>query len=248
LQTSCLHGGGWGADGVDGGQGEAVRVPLADGTLVKLPVDSSDERLPALLTLSDVLGTGHHAAVSAGVQSGESVAVIGDGAVGLCAVIAASRLGAGRIIVMSRHERRSSLAQRFGATDIVPERGDEGVAKVRALTDNLGVDRVLECVGTDLAWTTAVGIARDGATIGYVGVPAGVKAGLSLRPFFGRNINVAGGVAPTRAYIPELLPDILDGRIDPSPVFDMTVDVEGIPGGYAAMDERRAIKVLVDAR
>jgi threonine dehydrogenase-like Zn-dependent dehydrogenase len=248
LQTSCLHGGGWGAPGVDGGQGEAVRVPLADGTLVKLPVDQTDARLPALLTLSDVLGTGHHAAVSAGVQPGDSVAVIGDGAVGLCAVIAARRLDAGRIIVMSRHEQRSALARRFGADDIVPERGDEGIANVQELTDGLGVDRVLECVGTDLAWSTAVGVARDGATVGYVGVPAGVTEGLGLRPFFGRNIGIGGGVAPVRAYIPELMPDILAGRIDPSPVFDLTVGIEGIPDGYAAMDERRAIKVLIDTR
>lgn len=248
LQTSCLHGGGWGAPGVDGGQGEAVRVPLADGTLVKLPVDESDERLPALLTLSDVMGTGHHAAVSAGVQPGESVAVIGDGAVGLCAVIAARRLDAGRIIVMSRHEQRAALARSFGADDIVAERGDEGIAKVQALTDGLGVDRVLECVGTDLAWRTAVGAARDGGTVGYVGVPAGMPEGLSLRPFFGRNIGIRGGVAPVRAYIPELLSDIMSGRIDPSPVFDLSVGIEGIPDGYAAMDERRAIKVLVDTR
>jgi threonine dehydrogenase-like Zn-dependent dehydrogenase len=248
LQTSCLHGGGWGAPGVDGGQGQAVRVPLADGTLVKLPVDESDDRLPALLTLSDVMGTGHHAAVSAGVSPGDTVAVIGDGAVGLCAGIAARRLDAGRIIVMSRHEKRADLARRFGADDIVAERGDDGIAKVQALTDELGADRVLECVGTDLAWTTAVGVARDGGTVGYVGVPAGMTEGLSLRPFFGRNIGISGGVAPVRAYIPELLPDILGGRIDPSPVFDVTVGIEGIPDGYAAMDERRAIKVLVDTR
>jgi threonine dehydrogenase-like Zn-dependent dehydrogenase len=248
LQTSCLHGGGWGAAGVDGGQGQAVRVPLADGTLVKLPVDESDERLPALLTLSDVMGTGHHAAVSAGVQSGETVAVIGDGAVGLCAVMAAHRLDAGRIIAMSRHEQRAALARRFGADDIVAERGDEGIDKVKALTDGLGVDRVLECVGTDLAWTTALGVARDGATIGYVGVPGGMPEGLDLGQFFGRNIGIGGGVAPVRAYIPELLPDILARRIDPSPVFDLTVGIEGIPEGYAAMDERRAIKVLVDSR
>jgi threonine dehydrogenase-like Zn-dependent dehydrogenase len=248
LQTSCLRGGGWGAPGVDGGQGEAVRVPFADGTLVALPVDVTDERLPALLTLSDVMGTGHHAAVSAGVQPGETVAVVGDGAVGLCAVIAAKRLSAGRIIMMSRNERRSALARKFGADDIVAERGDDAIARVKDLTEGLGADRVLECVGTDLAWTTAVGTVRDGGRIGYVGVPAGVINGLELRPFFGRNIGIGGGVAPARAYIPELLPDILSGRIDPSPVFDQTVDVEHIPDGYAAMDQRTAIKVLVDAR
>jgi threonine dehydrogenase-like Zn-dependent dehydrogenase len=243
LQTSCLHGGGWGAPGVDGGQGEAVRVPFADGTLVALPVAEDDERLPALLTLSDVMGTGHHAVRAAGVQPGESVAIIGDGAVGLCAVIAARRLDAGRIVMMSRHETRSALARRFGADVIVAERGDDAIAQVKELTDGLGVDRVLECVGTDLAWSTAVGLVRDGGTVGYVGVPAGVTQGLALRPFFGRNIGIGGGVAPVRAYIPELLPDVLDGRIDPSPVFDLTVDVEGVPDGYAAMDNRTAIKV-----
>ena len=248
LQTSCLRGGGWGGSGSDGGQGEAVRVPFADGTLVALPVDETDERLPALLTLSDVMGTGHHAAVSAGVQPGETVAIIGDGAVGLCAVIAARRLAAGRIIVMSRHDQRSALARRFGADDIVVERGEDGVSRVKDLTAGLGADRVLECVGTDLAWATAVGAVRDGGRIGYVGVPAGVTEGLAVRTIFGRNIGIGGGVAPARAYIPELLPDVLSGRIDPSAVFDLTVGLEKISDGYTAMDQRTAIKVLVDAR
>ena len=248
LQTSCLRGGGWGAPGSDGGHGEAVRVPFADGTLVALPVDTTDERLPALLTLSDVMGTGHHAVVSAGVQPGESVAIIGDGAVGLCAVIAARRLSAGRVIVMSRHEQRSAVARRFGADDIIAERGEDAITAVKDLTAGLGADRVLECVGTDLAWTTAIGAVRDGGRIGHVGVPAGVSNGVALRPIFGRNIGIGGGVAPVRAYIPELLPDVLAGRIDPSPVFDQTLDVEHIADGFAAMDERRAIKVLIDAR
>jgi threonine dehydrogenase-like Zn-dependent dehydrogenase len=248
LQTSCLHGGGWGAPGVDGGQGEFVRVPYADGTLVPLPVGVDDPRLPALLTLSDVLGTGHHAAVAAGLEPGESVAVVGDGAVGLCATLAARRLGAGRIIVMSRHEPRAELARRFGAHEIVPERGDEAVARIRELTEGRGADRVLECVGTDDAWATAVGAVRDGGRIGYVGVPAGVEEGLGLRPFFSRNIGIGGGVAPVRAYIEELLPDVLSGAVDPGPVFDLTIKLDEIADGYAAMDERRAIKVLVDLR
>jgi threonine dehydrogenase-like Zn-dependent dehydrogenase len=248
LQTSCENGGGWGAPGSDGGQGEAVRVPFADGTLVALPVDISDERLPALLALSDVMGTGHHAAVSAGVQPGDKVAIIGDGAVGLCAVLATKRLGAGLVVAMSRHEQRSTVARRFGADEIVAERGAEGVAAAVALTDRRGFDRVLECVGTDLAWDTALGLVRPGGKIGYVGVPAGVSEGISLRRFYGRNIGVGGGVAPVRAYIPELLPDVLRGALDPSSVFDLTVDLEHTPDGYAAMDERRAIKVMIDQR
>jgi threonine dehydrogenase-like Zn-dependent dehydrogenase len=248
LQTSCIHGGGWGGPGSDGGQGQCVRVPYADGTLVPLPVAADDPRLPALLTLSDVLGTGHHAVRASGLEAGDSVAVVGDGAVGLCAVLAARRLGAGRIIVMSRHQDRAALARRFGADDIVPERGDAAVARIRELTEGRGADRVLECVGTDDAWSTAVAAVRDGGRIGYVGVPAGVEKGLVLRPFFSRNIGIGGGVAPVRAYIPELLPDVLSGAIDPAPVFDTTIALDQIADGYAAMDERRSIKVLVDLR
>ncbi|HZC73015.1 MAG TPA: alcohol dehydrogenase catalytic domain-containing protein [Jatrophihabitans sp.] len=248
VQTSCERGGGWGAPGADGGQGEYVRVPFADATLVRLPVDVRDERLPALLTLSDVLGTGHHAVLGSGLRAGDSVAVIGDGAVGLCAVLAARRLGASRIIVMSRNPVRSDVARRFGADDIVAERDDAGVAQVQALTEGRGADRVLECVGTDQAWATAVAAVRDGGRIGYVGVPAGVHDGLSLRPLFGRNIGIGGGVAPVRAYIDELLPDVLSGALDPAPVFDLSIDLDHVPDGYAAMDGRTAIKVLVDLR
>jgi len=245
VQTSCVHGGIWGRGGADGGQGEAVRVPWADGTLVVAPVAQDDERLPALLTLSDVMGTGHHAALAAGVGPGASVAVIGDGAVGLCGVLAAHRLGAERILLLGRHEDRIAVGRAFGATDVVAERGDDAVAQVLELTDGLGVAHVMECVGMQSSWDTAIAIARPGGTVGYVGVPAGVTTGLPLGTMFGRNIAVRGGVAPVRAYLPALLVDVLAGVIDPSPVFDLTLPLEDAPAGYAAMDERRAIKVLL---
>ncbi|MGP3981543.1 zinc-dependent alcohol dehydrogenase family protein [Streptomyces sp. KR80] len=247
LPTSCEHGGFWGSVGSDGGQGEAVRVPYADGTLVKLPAAAaSDERLlSALLTLSDVLGTGHHAAVGAGVRPGSTVAVVGDGAVGLCGVLAAKRLGAERIIALGRHQVRTDIARTFGATDVVAERGEAAVAAVRELTRGQGAHAVIEAVGTEESMRTAVGIARDGGSIGYVGVPHGSGTGLDLAVMFGRNIALRGGVAPVRSYIPELLPDVLDGVIDPSPVFDLTVDLEAVPAGYQAMDDRTALKVLV---
>jgi threonine dehydrogenase-like Zn-dependent dehydrogenase len=247
LTTSCEHGGFWGSVGYDGGQGEAVRVPFADGTLVQLPKEAaSDERLlSSLLTLSDVLGTGHHAALGAGVRPGATVAVVGDGAVGLCAVLAARRLGAERIIALGRHQVRTDIARRFGATDVVAERGDAAVEAVRELTRGQGAHAVIEAVGTEQSMRTAVDITRDGGAIGYVGVPHGSGTGLDLGVMFDRNIALRGGVAPVRAYIPELLPDVLDGSVDASPVFDMTVGLEGVPDGYKAMDERSALKVLV---
>ena len=245
IQTSCLHGGFWGNDHVDGGQGEIVRVPFADGTLVAAPVGTDDERLPALLALSDVMGTGHHAAVSAGVSAGSTVAVVGDGAVGLCGVLAARRLGAERIILLGRHEARTAVGRTFGATDIVSERGEEAVARVRDLTDGLGVAHVMEAVGMQSSWDTAVAIARPGGTVGYVGVPAGLTEGLALGSLFSRNVGLRGGVAPVRSYLPELLVDVLDDTLDPSPVFDLELPLEQAPEGYAAMDERRAIKVLL---
>ncbi len=245
LQSSCLHGGFWGAAHVDGGQGDAVRVPWADGTLVVAPVDADDERLPALLTLSDVMGTGHHAAVSAGVTAGSTVAVVGDGAVGLCGVLAAHRLGAERIILLGRHEDRIAVGRTFGATDIVPERGEEAVARVRELTGGLGAAHVMEAVGMQSSWDTAAAIARPGGTIGYVGVPNGMTDGLPARALFVNNIGLRGGMAPVRAYLPELLAAVLDGSIDPSPVFDLELPLEQAAEGYAAMDERRAIKVLL---
>ncbi|MEV7346718.1 zinc-dependent alcohol dehydrogenase family protein [Streptomyces sp. NPDC093544] len=247
LTTSCEHGGIWGDVGYDGGQGEAVRVPYADGTLVQLPKEaaSDDHLLAALLSLSDVMGTGHHAAVGAGVHEGATVAVVGDGAVGLCAVLAAKRLGAERIIALGRHQVRTDIARGFGATDIVAERGDAAVEAVRELTRGQGARCVVEAVGTEQSMGTAVNITRDGGAIGFVGVPHGSGTGLDLSVMFDRNIALRGGVAPVRAYIPELLPDILDGTIDPSPVFDVTVGLEGVPDGYKAMDGRTALKVLV---
>jgi threonine dehydrogenase-like Zn-dependent dehydrogenase len=245
LQTSCVNSLWWGSD-TDGGQGEAVRAPYADGTLVALPPDftDDDERLPAVLPLTDVMATGHHAAVAAGVRTGFTVAVVGDGAVGLCGVLAAARLGAERVIALGRHEDRTAIARRFGATDVVPQRGEEAVTAVRELTGGHGAHAVLECVGTQDSFRTATSICRDGGTVGYVGVPQLVES-LDIADMFGRNVGVRGGVAPVRAYLPELLADVLAGRLDPSPVLDLTVDLDGVPEGYAAMDSRRAIKVMV---
>ncbi|MFF8406717.1 zinc-dependent alcohol dehydrogenase family protein [Streptomyces sp. NPDC015684] len=247
LHTSCPRGGFWGEVGSDGGQGEAVRVPFADGTLVKLPKEAAGEEklLPGLLALSDVMSTGHHAAVSAGVRPGVTVAVVGDGAVGLCGVLAARRLGADRIIALGRHEQRTTIARSFGATDVVAERGEAAIEAVKELTGGLGAHAVLEAVGTEESMRTAISIARDGGAVGYVGVPHGGSAGVDITQMFGRNVTLAGGVAPARAYIPELLPDVLSGAIDPGPVFDRTVDLEGVPDGYRAMHDREALKVRI---
>lgn len=247
LTTSCPQGGFWGSVGSDGGQGEAVRVPFADGTLVKLPsaAASDDRLLTALLALSDVLGTGHHAAVGAGVKRGSTVAVVGDGAVGLCGVMAAKRLGAERIIALGRHTARTDIARTFGATDVVAERGEAAVAAVRELLGGEGAQAVIEAVGTEQSMRTAVEITRDGGSIGYVGVPHGSGTGLDLGVMFDRNIALRGGVAPVRGYIPELLPDVLSGAIDPSPVFDLAIGLDDVPAGYKAMDERTALKVLI---
>lgn len=245
LQTACTHGGFFGGGGeVGGAQAEALRIPLADGTLYPLPVGEDDALMPALLTLSDVMGTGHHAAVCARVGTGGTVAVIGDGAVGLCGVIAARRLGAEQIIMMGRHPDRLALARAFGATDIVTERGAEGMAQVRDLTGGLGVKSVLECVGTAQAIETALGVVRPGGAIGRVGVPH-YDAIPAARPAFYGNIAISGGPAPVRAYIDELLPDVMEGRIQPGRVFDRTVDLDGVPDGYRAMHDREALKVLI---
>src|SRR6266542_4569116 len=222
LQTSCLHGGWWARDGIDGGQGEAVRVPQADGTLVVLPVGEDDALMPSLLTLSDVMGTGHHAAVTANVGTGKIAAVVGDGAVGLCSVIAAKRLGAKQIIILGRHPDRIALAREFGATDAVSARGDEAVERVRELTDGYGVHSVLECVGLEQSELTAIEIARPGGAVGRVGVPQDETMPAS-QPAVYNNISVSGGPAPVRAYIEELLPDILEGRIEPGRVFDRVI-------------------------
>jgi hypothetical protein len=239
-----VQGGFFGNGGLNGAQAEALRIPNADGTLFPLNIGADDALMPSLLTLSDVMGTGHHAAKVARVTPGVTAAVIGDGAVGLCGVIAARRLGAERIIMLGRHPDRLALAREFGATDIVSERGDEGIAKVRELTRGFGAHAILECVGTDQAMATAVGIARAGGAIGRVGVPH-YETVPSARPLFYKNIMVGGGPAPVRAYIEELLPDILEGRIQPGRVFDRTVALDGVPDGYRAMDDREAIKVMV---
>ena len=244
LQTSCRHGGLWGRDGIDGGQGEAVRVPQAQGTLVKLPVGEDSALLSSLLTLSDVFCTGHHCAVTAGVNARTTVTVIGDGAVGLSAVLAAKRLGAERIILMGRHKARTDLGLEFGATDVVAERGAEGVEKVRELTGGDGTHTVLECVGLEPALETSFGVVRAGGTISRVGAPQYDKVTFGF-PDFMRNITLTGGVAPARAYIEELLPDILDGTIEPGRVFDRTVDLDAVPAGYQAMADREALKVLI---
>jgi threonine dehydrogenase-like Zn-dependent dehydrogenase len=242
LQTSCIQGGFWGGTN-DGGQAEAVRAPFADATLVKIPreVENDDALLTAILPLTDVMATGHHAAISAGVRAGSTVAVVGDGAVGLCGVLAAKRLGATRIILLGKHEKRIEIARRFGATDVVKSRDRLAIDEVQEMTKG-GAEAVLECVGTESSFSTAIGITRPGDAIGYVGVPHG---SVKLAGMFLSNITLRGGVAPARAYIPELLADVLAGKIDPSPVLDLTVDLDGVSGGYAAMDERKAIKVMV---
>jgi threonine dehydrogenase-like Zn-dependent dehydrogenase len=244
LQTACVHGGFFGNEGVNGAQAEAVRIPYADGTLFVLPVGEDDALMPSLLTLSDVMGTGHHAAVVAGVGPGKSAAVVGDGAVGLCGVIAAKRLGAEQIIILGRHEDRIALAREFGATDVVSERGEEAVERVRELTGGFGAHSVLECVGYAQAMATAIGIARPGGAVGRVGVPQDETIPASLPAFFG-NVTVGGGPAPVRAYIEELLPDALEGRIEPGRVLDRSVGLDGVPDGYRAMDDRESIKVMV---
>ncbi|PJJ73585.1 hypothetical protein CLV46_3178 [Diaminobutyricimonas aerilata] len=249
VSTSCLHGGWWGEDDrfggfADGGQGERVRVPLADGTLVATPSMPAPELVPHLLTLSDVMGTGHHAAVAAEVGPGSTVVVVGDGAVGLCAVLAAKRLGAERVVAMSRNPERQALAREFGADEVVAERGEEGIARIHELFDGIGPDCVLECVGTAESMDQALRSARPGGRVGFVGVPNG-GAELPIRRMFQTNVSVRGGVAPVRNYVEELLPEVWDGSLQPGRVFDLELPLDDIAEAYAAMDERRAIKVLV---
>jgi threonine dehydrogenase-like Zn-dependent dehydrogenase len=241
--VSCLRGGIFGNGEIDGGQGEVVRVPLAGSTLVPVPGSGhSDEMLKSLLTLSDVMATGHHAAVSAGVKRGDAVAVVGDGAVGLSAVLASRRLGAERIIALSRHPERQKLALEFGATDLVEERGDAAISAVLELTDGIGADAALECVGTAQSIATAGAIARPGSTVGIVGVPHGE---MPFADTFFHNVGWRGGPAPARIYIPDLLTDVLSGSINPGLVFDYETDLDHITDAYAAMDDRRAIKSLI---
>lgn len=242
LYTSCVQGGFFSGK-VPGSQAEAVRIPLAEGTLYPLPGGLDPSLFPHLLTLTDVMGTGHHAARVARVGPGKIVAVIGDGAVGLCAVLASKRLGAERIILLVHHEERARLAQEFGATDLVRERGEGAVEVVRELTHGEGAHAVLECVGTEEAMVTALKIVRPGGAIGRVGVPHHEAIPARL-PFYG-NILIGGGPAPTRAYMEELLPDVLALKIMPGKVFDRTLPLREVAEGYRAMDERRAIKVLL---
>jgi threonine dehydrogenase-like Zn-dependent dehydrogenase len=243
ITTACMNGGFFPMNG-DGGQGEAVRVPLADTTLVTVPGSGhSEEMMRSLLTLSDVMATGHHAAVCAQVKAGHTVAVVGDGAVGLSGVLAAKRLGAERIVALSRHADRQALATDFGATDIVAERGEAAVEKIKEMTDGVGVDATLECVGTGQSMQTAIDIARAGSMVGFVGVPHGVE--LPIEQMFFRTVGVRGGGAPVRVYLPELLDDVLAERINPGRVLDYETDLDAIDDAYAAMDERRAIKSLV---
>lgn len=236
-QANCEHGGGY-----DGCQAEYIRIPQADGTLLATPEQPAGDLIPSLLTLSDVMGTGWHAAVSAEVREGGTVVVVGDGAVGLCGVLAAKVMGAGRIIAMSRHADRQEIARAFGATDIIAERGEEGIAAVRALTDGIGADSVLECVGTQDSVDQALQCARPGGMVGWVGVP---HAELDQRHMFWRNVGLRGGVAPVREYLPRLLELVLAREIEPGKVFDLELPLEEAAEGYAAMDERRAIKSLL---
>ena len=238
MQSHCLHGTGYG-----GCQAEFIRIPNADGSLLATPEHPGDDLVPSLLALSDVMCTGWHAAVCAEVKPGATVVVVGDGAVGLSGVLAARQLGAERVIAMSRHADRQQLAVEFGATDIVAERGDEGIERVKDLTGGIGADAVLECVGTDDSVVQALRSARHGAMIGWVGVPH--VTDLPQQHMFWRNVGLRGGPAPVRAYLPDLMHRVLDGRIEPGKVFDLTLPLSQVAEAYAAMDERRAIKSLL---
>ena len=247
IHTSCVNGAYYGGNGVGGGQAEAVRVPQADGSLVKVPgVTEDSPLLGSLLTLSDVYLTGWHAAVTGRVAPGKTVTVIGDGAVGLCAVLAARELGAERIILMGRHAERTALGIEFGATGVVAERGAEGIARVKELTGGLGSHVVLEAVGHMPAYEQAIGVVRPGGVISRVGVPQYDFAQVGWTSLFGTNVTLTGGVAPVRAYIDDAIPRVLDGSIDPGRVFDRVVGLADVPGGYTAMDARTALKVMID--
>ena len=246
VHTSCVVGGAFGGD--TGCQAELVRVPQADGTLVAVDGFTGDSPpegalLRDLLACSDVMGTGWHAARSAGVREGMTVVVVGDGAVGLCGVLAASRQGAERVVVMSRHADRQAIALGFGATDVVDSRGEEGEQAVLELTDGVGADAVLECVGTEQSMATAFGVARPGSTVGFVGVPHGAAAPISR--MFRRNIGMNGGIAPVRAYLDTLLPLVLDGSLHPGVVFDRELPLAEAAQAYDLMDRREAIKVML---
>ncbi|WP_434063461.1 zinc-dependent alcohol dehydrogenase family protein [Pengzhenrongella frigida] len=237
-QASCVH-----RQFMSGSQAELLRVPLADGTLVATPGMPDADLIPSLLTLSDVMGTGWFAAVAANVRPGGTVAVVGDGAVGLLGILSAKQMGAGRIIAMSRHASRQALAREFGATNIVDERGDAGVARIKELTGGLGADSVLECVGTQESMMQAIRSTRPGGSVGYVGVSHGVE--LPGQELFFSHVHLHGGPAPVRQYLPELIDLVWTRQIDPGKVFDLTLPLVDAADGYTAMDERRAIKVLL---
>jgi threonine dehydrogenase-like Zn-dependent dehydrogenase len=228
---------------MSGAQAPYARIPLADGTLVATAEMPPDDLIPSLLATSDVLGTGWYAADAARVQPGSTVAVVGDGAVGLMGVLSAKQMGAGRIIAMSRHKSRQDLALEYGATDIVSERGEAGVATIKALTKGIGADAVLECVGTQESMNQAIQCARPGAMIGYVGVPHGVQ--LDGQALFFSQTGMLGGPAPVRRFLPHLMDLVLQRRIDPGKVFDLDLPLADVAEGYRAMDDRRAIKVLL---
>lgn len=249
FHTACLHGGFFGP-GVGGLQAELARVPQADGTLVTVPdltpADADDAMLASLLSLSDVYLTGYHAAHMADVKPGQIVTVIGDGAVGLSAVLAAKRMGAEQIILMGRHRSRTDLGREWGATDVVAERGEEGVAKVRELTGGLGAHAVLEAVGHLPAYEQAYGVVRPGGIISRVGVPQYEEAPVGFASLFGRNVRLAGGPAPVRAYLEEAVAQVVSGELSPGKVFDRTIGIEDVPAGYQAMDDREALKVMIE--
>ncbi len=237
-QSSCMH-----REFMNRAQAPVLRVPLADGTLVATPDVPPDDMIPSLLTTSDVLGTGWFAADAANVKPGSTVVVVGDGAVGLLAVLSAKQMGAGRIIAMSRHDSRQKLAREFGATGIVTERGDEGVARIKELTDGIGADAVLECVGTHDSMMQAINSTRPGGSVGYVGVPHGVE--LDGEGLFFTHVRLHGGPAPVRRFLPELIDLVWNRKINPGKVFDLTLPLDEVAEGYRAMDERRAIKTLL---
>jgi threonine dehydrogenase-like Zn-dependent dehydrogenase len=245
FHTACPNGGWYGAGGVGGAQAEAVRVPQASGTLVKIPGDVDASLHPSLLALSDVYLTGYHAAHMGRVTPGKSVTVIGDGAVGLSAVLAAQRMGAEQIILMGRHKQRTDLGREWGATDVVAERGEEGVNRVKELTGGLGSHVVLEAVGLMPAYQTAYGVVRPGGIISRVGVPQYEEAPVGFGSLFGKNAGLTGGPAPVRAYIEQAIPDVLEGRIEPGKVFDAEVGLDQVADAYRLMDTRTNLKVVV---
>jgi len=237
-QTSCQH-----KEFISTAQAPIMRVPLADGTLVATSDVPSGDLIPSLLAVSDVMGTGWFAAAAANVKPGVTVAVVGDGAVGLLGILSAKQMGAERIIAMSRHASRQKLAREFGATDIVTERGNEGIDRIRELTKGIGVDAMLECVGTQESMMQAIRSTRPGGFVGYVGVPHGVE--LDGEQLFFTHVHLHGGPAPVRRFLPKLIDLVLNGKINPGKVFDLTLPLEQVAEGYRAMDERRAIKALL---